>query len=54
MVKRAVLAIDSREARTLARRAVRASSAQAVHELLIPVAAAMHAHATGLQENVHE
>ena len=49
VVKRALLTIDSREARVLARHAVRASSAQAVHELLIPVADAMHAHATGLR-----
>lgn len=54
VVKRALLTIDSREARTLARRAVRAASAQAVHTMLIPVAGAMHAHATGLRENVHE
>lgn len=49
VVKRALLTIDSREARVLARHAVRASSAQAVHELLIPVADALHAHATGLR-----
>lgn len=52
VVKRALLTIDSRAARTLARRAVRAVSAQAVHTMLIPVADAMHAHATGLRENV--
>ena len=49
IVKRALLAIDSRDARRLARHAVRAASAQAVHELLIPVADAMHAGATGLK-----
>ena len=54
VIKRALLTIDSREARTLARRAVRASSAQAVHELLVPVAEAMHAHATGLRGTKHE
>lgn len=54
VVKRALLTIDSRDARTLARRAVRASSAQAVHELLIPVADTMHAYATGLKGNGHE
>lgn len=47
VVKRALLMIDSRDARLLARRAVRASSAQAVHDLLTPVADAMHEHATG-------
>ena len=49
VIKRALLTIDSRDARLLARRAVRASSAQTVRELLIPVADAMHAHATGLR-----
>ena len=49
IVKRALRAIDSRDARRLARHAVRAASAQAVHELLIPVADAMHAGATGLK-----
>jgi len=54
VVKRALLTIDSREARVLARHAVRAASAQAVHELLIPVADAMHAAATGRKGNGHE
>lgn len=54
VIKRALLTIDSREARLLARRAVRASSAQAVHELLIPVADAMHAHATGARGRKNE
>ncbi len=47
VVKRALQTIDSREARRLARQAVRAASAQAVHELLRPIADAMHARATG-------
>ncbi len=47
IVKRALLALDSREARTLARKAVRAASAEAVHQLLLPIADAMHARAVG-------
>lgn len=47
IVKRALLSLDSREARTLARRAVRAASAEAVHQLLLPIADAMHALAVG-------
>lgn len=47
IVKRALLSIDSREARTLARKAVRAASAEAVHQLLLPIADAMHARAVG-------
>ncbi|TAK15745.1 MAG: phosphoenolpyruvate--protein phosphotransferase [Acidobacteria bacterium] len=51
IVKRALLALDSREARTLARHAVRAASAEAVHQLLLPIADAMHARAVGQPEN---
>jgi phosphotransferase system enzyme I (PtsI) len=50
IVKRALLSIDSREARTLARQAVRAASAEAVHQLLLPLADAMHARAMGKPE----
>jgi len=50
IVKRALLSIDSREARTLARHAVRAASAEAVHQLLLPIADAMHARAMGQPE----
>jgi phosphotransferase system enzyme I (PtsI) len=52
VVKRAIGAIDSREARLLARHAVRAASAEAVHQLLVPVADAMHARAVGAVERV--
>ena len=51
IVKRALLALDSRQARTLARHAVRAASAEAVHQLLLPIADAMHARAIGQPEN---
>jgi phosphotransferase system enzyme I (PtsI) len=50
IVKRALLALDSREARTLARHAVRAASTEAVHQLLLPIADAMHARAVGQPE----
>jgi phosphotransferase system enzyme I (PtsI) len=50
IVKRALLSIDSRQARTLARHAVRAASAEAVHQLLLPIADAMHARAVGQPE----
>jgi phosphotransferase system enzyme I (PtsI) len=50
IVKRALLSIDSRKARTLARQAVRAASAEAVHQLLLPIADAMHARAVGQPE----
>lgn len=50
IVKRALLTLDSRDARTLARRAVRAASAEAVHQLLLPIADAMHARAMGQPE----
>jgi phosphotransferase system enzyme I (PtsI) len=51
IVKRALLALDSREARTLARHAVRAASTEAVHQLLLPIADAMHAKAVGQPES---
>lgn len=51
IVKRALLSLDSRDARTLARKAVRAASAEAVHQLLLPIADAMHARAVGQPEN---
>ncbi len=51
IVKRALLSLDSREARTLARHAVRAASAEAVHQLLLPIADAMHARAMGQAES---
>jgi phosphotransferase system enzyme I (PtsI) len=51
IVKRALLSIDSREARTLARQAVRAASAEAVHQLLLPIADVMHARAVGQPEH---
>jgi phosphotransferase system enzyme I (PtsI) len=50
IVKRALLTLDSRDARTLARQAVRAASAEAVHQLLLPIADAMHARAMGQPE----
>lgn len=46
LVKRALLSVDSHDARRLARQAVRAGSARDVQELLAPVAGAMHARAT--------
>jgi phosphotransferase system enzyme I (PtsI) len=42
IVKRGLLAVDSREAAAVARRATRAESADAVHALLEPMAEAMH------------
>jgi phosphotransferase system enzyme I (PtsI) len=42
MVKQGIRSVDSRDAIQLARRALRASSADDVRELLAPVAAAMH------------
>jgi phosphotransferase system enzyme I (PtsI) len=42
VVKQGIRSVDSRDAIQLARRALRASSADDVRELLAPVAAAMH------------
>jgi phosphotransferase system enzyme I (PtsI) len=43
VVKRGLRAVDSRQAETIARRALRAAAAEDVHRLLAPLADAMHA-----------